>query len=621
MLHHQNKNIRNLKYKNQNTLSIKACTLEKKSIKQLKLLQLTMVAVLLIFSLFFNAGCTKGSDKTDATVHGYVAANIKGLDPVHANDLYSNMVIQLMNDTLLGYDYLARPVKVIPLLAAEMPTVSKDGLTHTFKISTNARFHDDPVFKDGVGRAVTSEDFIYAWRRLADTTVNSDGFWIFDGRIVGLNEWREKKAKGTADYSTPIEGLQAPDSQTLVIKLTKPFFQLHYVLTMNYTAPVPKEAVEKYGPEFINHPVGTGPFQLKTWIRGTQVEMVRNKKYKGPTYPTTASAEDKALGLLDDAGKELPLADRIVMYEIVEDQSQWLKFLNGEIDFSSIPKDNFDTAVVDGKLSKEMTDKGIRLGIESEPDVTYFAFNMKDPILGKNKNLRLAVAHSIDFNLLIKNFYNNRAIRAQSPIPPGMDGYEESFKNQNTDFDISKAKQYLKEAGFPEGKGLPELEYSVASGGTLRQIGEYVQQSLAKIGIKMKIVTTTWPQLTQKINERKAQIWGIAWGADYPDAENFLQLLFGPNQAPGSNGANFQNAKYDELYKKSALLPPGKERTELYKQMRNIFAEEMPWVPGVHRTQYTLNHPWLKNLKRHPIQAYNLRFVRVDAEARALKKK
>lgn len=562
------------------------------------------------------SGCTRKGRDSENTLNVSVTANIKGLDPIFANDVYANLVVSQIFEGLMHYHYLKRPLQLEPLLASEMPTVSKDGLTHTFKIRTGMKFQDSDVFPGGKGREVTAEDFIYSWRRLADPTLQSDGFWVFDGKIKGLNEWRDKVAKKEADYSTPIEGLSAPDSNTIVIKLTQPYYQLHYVLAMGYTSVVPKEAVDKYGKEFLNHPVGTGPYKFDSWTRNSQVVLTKNPNWNLATYPTEGAADDTAAGHLADAGKKIPFIDKIVIQEIVEDQPRWLNFMKGNLDFVGIPKDNFDTAVQSDKMTEEMTKKGIKLSITREPDLTYTAFNMLDPLFGKNENLRKAISLAYDTDTLIQKFYNGRAIVAQGPIPPDVEAYDPSFKNPYKEYSVSKAKEFLAKAGFPEGKGLPTIEYSTTNSSTARQMAEFFKQNMEKIGVKVNIVTSSWPQFSSRIKEKKAQIWGIAWLADYPDAENFLQLLYGKNISPGPNGSNYVNKEFDSLYDKASQLPPGPERAKIYQEMRDLTVRDMPWVPSAHRLAYYTYHDWLKNFKYHSIINDYFKYLRVDTKAR-----
>lgn len=568
-------------------------------------------------------GCTKKVSDTDTTLNIVVRANIKGLDPIRANDLYSSMAIANIFESLLQYNYLKRPFTLEPGLADAMPTASADGLTHTFKIKKGVKFQDNAAFPDGKGRELTAQDFIYSWKRLADPKNASEGFWIFDGKIKGLNEWIEAMRAGKATYDTPVEGLSAPDANTLVIKLTGPYYQLYDVLAMPFAAVVPKEAVEKYGQEFLNNPVGTGPFMLKSasdWVRGSKMTLTKNPTWRGQTYPTEGEASDKANGFLEDAGKPLPFAEKVVFTELIEDTPRWQNAVKGNFDYVEIPNDVFDKAIDKNdrtKLSKELTDKGMTLSITTNPDVTYTGFNMKDPILGKNKPLRQAMSLAQDGATLIAKFYNGRGIVAQGPIPPGFPSYDANFKNPYSQFNIEKAKELLAKAGYPEGKGLPEFTFDTLSDSKARQQTEFFVQNMAAIGIKVKINANTWPQFQDKIKTGKTQLFGIAWNADYPDPQNFFQLFYSKNMAPGPNDTSFANAEFDKLYEQSLKLPPGDARNAVYQKMRDVVVEECPWIFGAHRLGYRVVHGWVHNMKWNDIQNDFPKYIRIDPKKRA----
>lgn len=565
--------------------------------------------------------CTKRSNAPENSLEFPLRINLSSLDPSQSSNEATNEVVPNIFEGLLQYHYLKRPLVVEPLLADGMPEVSKDGLVHKFKIKKGVRFHDSPAFADGKGREVTSKDFVYSWKRLADPATKSEGWWIFDGKIKGLNEWRDKKSKGEADYDTPVEGLETPDAQTLVVKLTKPFYQLHYVLTMPYAAVLPKEAVDKWGAEFMNHPVGTGPYVFESWVRGNKVVLNKNPNWHGGTYPTEGEAGDKEAGLLADAGKPLPFVDRLAFHEMPEDQPRWLNLMKGAVDFAGIPKDSFDAAVQNRtELKPELVAKGLRLIIYPWPDVVYMGFNMEDPLLGKNVELRKALCYAYDQKTASQKFYNDRVIMAHSPIGPDMEGYDPNFKLPCKEYNVEKAKEALKKAGYPDGKGLPPIEYSTAASTTGRQFAEYVVQQMDKIGVKINIVTHSWPQFQDRLRNKKSQLFGLAWGADYPDAENMLQLLYGRNESPGPNSANFKNKEFDSLYEQAQKLPPGPERTKLYQKMRDIFARELPWIPTVHRLGYMLAHSWVANLKPHEIVDGHYKYLRVDLEKKKAQK-
>lgn len=567
--------------------------------------------------------CTKKSEVVENSITFPLRVNLKSLDPATGGDEGSDEVTGSIYEGLMEYSYLKRPLQVQPDLAEGLPSVSKDGLTQTFKIKSGVKFQDSEAFPDGKGREMVAQDFIYSWKRLANPKMQSEGWWIFDGKVKGLNEWREKMSKGSATYDTPVEGLEAPDAHTLVVHLTRPYFQLLYVLSMPYAAVVPHEAVEKYGAEFLNHPVGTGPYRFESWIRGSKAVLTKNPTWHGGTYPSEeGEAGDRAKGLLADAGKALPFVDKLVFLELPEDQPRWLNFMKGTTDITEIPKDNFDGAVEGTKLRQPLLDKGMWLQIYMAPDVVYFGFNMADPILGKNVNLRRALSLAFDTRIEMEKFYNNRVIMAHSPVTPGVDIFDPNFKNPWKEYNVEKAKEYMKKAGFPDGKGLAPLEYNVAGSSTDRQMSEYLTNEWSKIGVKVNIIQNSWPQFQDRLRKKKAQIFGIAWIADYPDSENLFQLLYSKNVSPGSNAANFENKDFDKAYDEAAILPPGPKRAELYRKMRDIFVDQMPWIPTVHRLGYVLSQGWVSNVKRHKTMHTMFKYLRVDmAKKKELKPK
>ncbi len=567
------------------------------------------------------AGCTK---KSDAPASANVlqiptGAKVKGLDPAFADDQYSGAEVLRVYDTLLDYHYLKRPYTLKPSLAEAMPEVSKDNKVYTFKLKKGVVFQDDPAFTatNGKGRELTAEDVIYSWKRLADPKVVSTGWWILDGRVAGLNEWRDAAQKsGQADYAAPVAGLKAVDPYTLQVTLTQPSAQFLYAVAMPFAAVVPREAVERYGKEFLNHPVGTGAFRLEEFNPAQRLVWVKNPTYRDEFYPSEGEAADQAAGLLADAGKKLPLVDRVVVTIFVESQPQWLNFMSGKLDYSGIPKDSYAQAITPSKeLSPEMASKGIRLFKEPMLDVTHDSFNMADPLIGKNRHLRQAISLALPVAPLLELFYNGRAIAAQGPIPPGLAGYDPEFKNPYRQFNLEKAKELMAKAGYPGGKGLPPIEYLTVASSTSRQMDEFLQKNLAEIGVKLKVNASSWPEFQTAIKNRKGQMWGMAWGADYPDAENFLQLFYSKNATPGPNDSNYSNPEFDRLYEQALKLQDSPARTALYKEMVKILVEDAPWVFNVHRLGFTLVQPWVRNYKPHEFHGMT-KYHAVDAAKR-----
>ena len=590
-----------------------------------------LLALCVGFSLLLpscgNGAGKPAQEKELMEMHSFLPLEIKGFDPSQANDLYSHTALAQVYEPLYQYAYLERPFKVEPLLAADMPRISEDKLVYTIPLKKGIRFQDDPCFKStgGKGREISSGDVIFSFKRIADKRVNSNGWWIFSDRIPGLDEFREQSnsAQGMEIYNVPVSGLSAPDPFTLVIRLKKPYPQLIYVLTMSYCCIVPREAVEIYGEEFLNHPVGTGPFKLESFNPKSKIVYVRNPNFRRETYPVKGTKEDEDTGLLADAGQSLPFLDKITFHIMKESSAMWLQFLSGNLDRAGIPKDNYDTAIDAGKnLKQELAQKGIRLWKIPLLDLTYQSFNMEDPIVGGSPALRQALSLALNVDQMIVNLYNNRAIRARGPVPPGLAGYDPKLDNPWARYDLDEAKRKMVQARQDlnlKPDDVLELTYDSQSNDiTARQFDEFVVDCISQLGVKIKYNVNTWPQFLDRIKNKKGQMWGSAWGADYPDAENFLQLLYGPNASPGDNSSNFQSQEYDRLYQQAREMEDSPKRTEIYKKMVEIAVRDCPWVFCVHRLGFYLQQGWLLNYKPHDLANNTYKYYRIDLE---LKKK
>jgi ABC-type transport system substrate-binding protein len=566
---------------------------------------------------------------TSSQLHYFGATErIRGFDPVTSADTTSSRAVSTVYEGLYEYEYLLRPYTVRPLLAEGMPEISPDGLTYTIRVKKGIKFADDACFPDGKGRELTAEDFIYSWKRVADVNNHSTCFWIFEDHIVGLNEFHEKSAKGSANYDEPVEGIKAPDRYTIQIKLTKPFPQLIWILTMSYTFAVPREAVDYYHEEFLNHPVGTGPYIIQDWKwRNYGITYVKNPAYHGDTYPTRGTPEDKVAGLLDDAGRPAPILDEVTLNVISDPSTEWLMFLAGKIGSAGISRDNFDAVVTSQReLTPELKAKGIRLEKTPQLYTTYFGFNMEDPVVGMSKDpaenerhrkLRQALSCSIDIEKWIE-FYNGRMISANGPIPPNMAGHDE-HKPRPYAFDLKRGRQLMAEAGYPDGRDpktgkrlVITLELGNASDPEARQSVDLLASFFDQIGVELKPSFNNWPEFLKKMERRQNQMFQLGWVADYPDAENFLTLFYSKSASPGPNHCNYSNPKFDELFDRARVMQDGPERTALYQQMADMVIADAPWIFMTYPLSFGLHQPWLKNFKPHDFPYPFMKFYKVD---------
>ncbi len=568
-----------------------------------------------------------GAASGEMVMYG-ATARIRGFDPVKAGDVASAMAISKIYEGLLQYSYLVRPYRVEPLLADGMPEVSADGLVYTFHIRPGIYFQDDPCFTNtaGRGRELTAADFVYSIKRVADAKNASTGYWAFRNRIVGLDEFRKaSQGQESTDYDLPVEGLRALDRYTLQIKLVEPYPQLLWVLTMQYAFAVPREAVEYYGESFLNHPVGTGPYVLKAWRRNYRVEFERNPKWsetgRKETYPREGAAGDAAAGLLEDAGRPVPFIDRIVQFVVSDDSTRWLMFLTGEFSTSGISRDNWDAVITESrKLDRKLEEMGIVLAKTPTLSIYYLGFNMDDPVVGGNRKLRQAMTCAFNTEEWI-HFYNDRIKRPTGPIPPGVAGYEE--RPALFPYDLERARRLLAEAGYPGGRDPRTgrrleltLDLGQAQSPEMRQSTELFADFMTRIGIVIKPSYNNWPTFLGKLERRQVQMYRLGWVADYPDAENFLQLFYGPNSSPGPNHSNYSNPEFDRLYERARVMPDCPERTRLYARMARMIEEDCPWIFTSIPLDYVLRHSWLRNYKPHDFPYGMVKYLRIDAAAR-----
>jgi len=587
----------------------------------LKFLIILFTAVLLVIG--GCGGSPSGADSNEMVLYANMLAKIRGLDPGDIGDVVSARVAAQCFECLYQYHYLKRPYEIIPLLANGMPEYSKDKLTCTIKIKKGVYFQDAACFPNGKGRELKASDFVFAWKRIADIKYFSKNWWIFDDKIVGLDEFREYtktcKRREDVDYSRPVEGLQTPDDYTLVIKLKKPWPQIVYLLAHQPTAPIAKEAVDYYGKDIVNHPVGTGPFKLKVWHRGSYIEMVRNPNFRGEFYPSEGDEGDLEKCFLEDSGKRLPMVSRIFFVLIEEDQPRWLQFLRGKLDSTSIPKDNFGQAIDASRdLTPEMKERNIHLKTFRNPDTFWIGFNMEDEVVGKNKPLRKAISYSIDREKYIKIFWNGRDDVAYGFIPPVMKAYNPEISKIGISYDPEKAKQLIKEAEKVHGGKLPTLTLSTGGTDTLaRQIGQFYQRSFKDVGLDVELDYMDWPTFQDKVKTKSVQMFSLGWIADYPDTENFLQLFYSKNASPGTNNFNYSNPEFDRIYEQVAVMPDSPKRTRLYRKAELIVIEDCPAAFINHRVAYVLHHDWVMNYKPHVFQYGLAKYHRVDTTKRA----
>jgi len=590
-------------------------------------LSIAIGAILLCVSVF----AVHAAGKPGKVLRMAALQSENSFDPARESEEASLQYCENIFDAMLTYDYLARPAKLIPNTLSAMPELADKGATYTFRIKPGIYFAADPVFK-GKRRELVAADYVFSLKRLLDPELRSPWKFLLDGKIAGADKvLAAAKASGRLDYDTPIEGLRELDRYTLRIRLTAPDFKLPYILATPATGALAREVVEAYGSDIGAHPVGTGPYVLKEWRRSSRVVLEANPDYRELYFH--AEPEDTAWDadiVKALSGRRIPLNDRIEVNVIEAEQPRWLAFLNAEIDLIEIlPEEFANVAAPGGKVAPNLAKQGIRLTREAKPDVWFTFFGMQDPVVGgytpEKIALRRAIALAIDTRADVAIVRNGQALQAQSIIPPGIPGYDPDFRNPFGEYDPARSKALLDLFGYTDrdGDGFRELpdgqplviEYASQPTQFARRLDELIQRSLQAIGIRIVIKKAPVPELRKLGKQGKLQMRTDGWQADYPDAENFFQLLYGSN-AGQANYSRFALAQFDRMYEETAAMPDSPERNALYRQMSNLVLVYAPWRLAVHRLQNHLIHPWVAGYKKHPFVQTHWRYLDIDVARR-----
>ena len=539
----------------------------------------------------------------------------KSFDPIRGSTVYENRMASQVYETLVQYKYLKRPFELEPLLLEEMPKVSEDGATFSFKLKKGVHFQDDACFPDGIGREMVASDVIYSWKRMADLKSNSKVWWIVKDTIEGFDAYYdEQNAEGNAtfDYEKDVAGLRIKNDYEFDVTLSQPSQRFMWTLAMFQMAVVPREAVEEYGDKFGRHPVGTGPFVMKEedWESGVRITFRRNPKYHECYYPEECMEEDRQAYLHIAAGKRLPLLDEVEVRFMQQDEPMWLEFKSDNIDYCQVPSEYYEQIFNKrtGRMLKEPRSEGLRGVPVPLLDFIFRGFNMEDELLGgyteEKRALRQAICIALDWDEQNETFYNGLNIVYDGPVPPALPGHPEGHKHPKSfrGPDLDRAKELLAKAGYPGGKGLPKLEYYSSRGRNNTEQSEMLSRQLGEIGIEVDVNLVDFSTLIQKVDNKNAPFFSFAWGSDYPDAENNLQLFYGPNEAPGSNHFNYKNEEYDKLYEQILIMPPSDERTNIVERMVEILLEDCPYAGSMARTRHYLIKPRMKFFK--PVETF-----------------
>ena len=590
--------------------------------------------LVILFLAALLAGCSEppgGSAQADGKVFRYALGSAPtSLDPVRASTLYANQLVENLYETLYVYKYLARPFELRTQLAAGMPEVSDDGLTYTIRLQPGRYFADSPAFPDGKGREITAADFVFSLKRHFDPATRPQGAWLWQGRVAGIDAWKDNGS----DYAAPVEGLQAIDRYTVRIRLVRPYPQLVYTLATGFSAVVPREAIDYYGREFSINPVGSGPFRLVAYD-GTKAVLERNPSYRSEPIDLAAEGYDPetqagfGLELID--GRTPPLVDRVEVSFIKESSALWSSFTKGnEVQMASLPSEQVYrvmASVQPPELKPEYAEKYF-MKASREAGFVYVTFNMDFPEIGyhpdperneRNQALRCALVKAFDWEARNNSWYANLGEVFPGIIPPAVPEFDPDLSRDSVTHDPEGARQLLADYGW-NADNLPELVYGSTPGPTLRLFFEQFRGWLTAIGYpREKVVLQTYAtfgDLMKAVSNSELPLSSKGWGLDFPDAQNTLQLFYGPNRSPGSNDANYNNPVYDELYRQAAVMQSSPERTAIYRRMNEMVIDDCVAIAGLSRKAIGL---WHRNVVAYPQKSFIggrfLQFVDVlDAE-------
>ncbi len=540
----------------------------------------------------------------------YVAET--GFDPVLVQDLYSQTVCEAVFESLMTYDYLARPAKLVPRSAEAMPTISDQAKTYVFKIRKGIYFAPDPAFK-GKRRELTAEDYIYTIKRFRDPA-NKSPYESFLGGVVGLDELKAEAEKtGKFNYDKKVVGLQALDRYTLQVKLKETDYNFAHIMALPNTGVVAREVIEAYPGDTNAHPVGTGPYMLKEWKRSNKIVLEANPEFRGFVWhfdPSDDPHDKELIAAMD--GKKMPQVGRVEISIIEEQQAAFLAFQNKELDVLYLREQFAPVAIPNNQPNADLLNMGVTLSRTTDPDINYTYINTTDPEFGgfaKEKiALRRAIFMAFDNDEYIRVIRKGQAIDEPYPIPPGVIGNDPTYRS-SVPYDPDLANKLLDYFGYkraadgyrtwPDGKPLV-WRYSSTPASRDRELDELWQKSLDRVGIRIKIDKNRFPEELKQ--ERACQLLSrtASWIADYPDGDDFMQLFYGPNSHENNNSC-FQMEEWDKIYLKTKSMPDSPERNRLWRQLWRMV--EVNGVMKMHdtRRRNMLLQPQVVGFKKHPI--------------------
>ncbi len=567
----------------------------------------------LLLILLIAAAGTGWAAQTEKTLHLELSSAETGFDPVMTSDLNTASIEQQLFESLLTYDYLARPARLIPRLAEAMPVVQDQGRTWTFRLKHGVYFAPDPVFK-GVKREVVAQDVVYTLERFMDPRNRSPYKFLVEGKIVGLDELAlAARRTGHFDYDARIAGLEVVDRYTLRVRLKTTDYNFAHAMAQPMYGIVAREVIEAYAGDTAAHPVGTGPYRLARWIRSSRIVLERNPNYRLELWDFDPGSDPDSQRIAAVMrGKPIPQIDRIDIQVIEEPQSAWLSFGKGELDLLGLSGQFAPLALRGAHLNQELAARGIRLDRISDPSIAYYFINQQDPVLGGLSPEKIALRRAIfmvqNDEEMIRVIHKGQAVRNAYPIPAGVAGADPGYRSL-LDYNPLEANHLLDRMGFardaegyrrmPDGSPLV-IRYTSSLSSQDRELDEMMKKSLDRLSIRFVSEKLKFPEIIRAERQCRVQIRLSGWIADYPDGDNFMQLWYGPHTHE-NNASCYQDPNWDHLYEKTLTLPDSPERNALYHQLARLLELNGVTKVSTSHIRNVLSQPWVLGYKAHPI--------------------
>jgi peptide/nickel transport system substrate-binding protein len=539
-------------------------------------------------TLFLSvASCRTSTRPSGATVFAYNESDgIATLDPAGAKNRSIQWAIHQLFNTLVETD---DHLNFVPALARSWE-ISPDRRTWTFHLRNDVRFHDDPCFPDGKGRRLVAADIVYSFNRILAAATASSGAWIFHDRI------------DTA-HATPAnpggDAFTASNDSTFVLRLLRPFNPILGLLSMQYCSAVPHEAIDKYARDFRSHPVGTGPFCFKSWEENQTLILKKNDHY----YEQ------------DSTGKRLPYLDAVKITFNDEAATEFLQFVQGQLDFVNNIDPSFKDEVLNkrGQLKKDWEGK-IELSVAPQLNTEYLGIlvdTANDLVKGsplRLQQVRKAINYGFDRRKMMLYLRNSLGLPAESGfVPAGLPSFDSAVV-KGYHYDPDRARTLLASAGYPGGKGLPPIKLLTIP--IYGDFATFIARQLEDIGVHLQIEIVQKSLLLEETAQSKALFFRGSWIADYPDAENYLSVFYSKNPAP-PNYTRFSDPEYDRLYEESLQQNNDSMRFRLYRQMDQRIIDAAPIVPLWYDVVVHLINPRVHGLVPNGLNMLELRRVRL----------